>query len=202
VVIGDEDADRHNAASISEGRQIGRGHPAELRLRRKAEAGVGDRRRRAIRNKSFSKTRPLLDTSEGVRGDNDTTMNNTIRLLLVDDEPSIRRGLRMRLGLEADVEVVGEAGDGLAALDSARLLSPNIVLIDVEMPRLNGIDATRALRAQFPQTAVVVLSMHDDSETQSRALAAGAAAFVAKHSIDNALMDAIRGAAHTQEGVP
>jgi len=127
---------------------------------------------------------------------------NTIRLLLVDDEPAIRRGLRMRLALEPDVEIVGEAADGIAAIDSARVLAPNVVVMDVEMPRLNGIDATRALRAQSPTTAVVVLSMHDDVETQSRALAAGAAAFVAKHSIDRALLDAIRGAAEQAEGVP
>lgn len=129
-------------------------------------------------------------------------MMNTIRLLLVDDEPAIRRGLRMRLALEPDVEIIGEAGDGMAALDSARILAPEVVVMDVEMPRLNGIDATRALRAQFPETAVVVLSMHDDIDTQTRALEAGASAFVAKHSIDRALLEAIRGAAHESEGVP
>jgi DNA-binding NarL/FixJ family response regulator len=158
-------------------------------------------RRKLVGKRSSPKFRPLFDTHEGELGEN-STMMNTIRLLLVDDEPAIRRGLRMRLALESDVEVVGEAVDGLAALDSVRILTPQVVVMDVEMPGLNGIDATRALRAQFPRTAVVVLSMHDDIDTQTRALEAGASAFVAKHSIDRALLEAIRSAAHASEGVP
>jgi DNA-binding NarL/FixJ family response regulator len=127
---------------------------------------------------------------------------NTISILLVDDEPTIRRGLRMRLELEPDLTVVGEAGNGVAALDSARALAPAVVLMDVEMPLMDGIETTKVLREQLPGTAVVVLSMHDDAGTQSRAREAGAAAFVAKHSIDRALLDAIRGAADRREGVP
>jgi DNA-binding NarL/FixJ family response regulator len=127
---------------------------------------------------------------------------NTINILLVDDEPIIRRGLRMRLELEPDLTVVGEAGDGLDALDSARALAPNVVLMDVEMPRMNGIDATRALRSEVPSAAVVILSMHDDANTQARARAAGASAFIAKHSIDGGLLDAIRRAAERTEEVP
>ena len=127
---------------------------------------------------------------------------NTINILLVDDEPTIRRGLRMRLELEPDLSVIGEAGDGLAAIDSARTLAPNVVLMDVEMPRMNGIDATRELRSQVPSAAVVILSMHDDAATQARARDAGASAFVAKHSIDGGLLDAIRRAAEGTEEVP
>jgi DNA-binding NarL/FixJ family response regulator len=127
---------------------------------------------------------------------------NTINILLVDDEPIIRRGLRMRLELESDLSVVGEAGDGLDALDSARALAPNVILMDVEMPRMNGIDATRALRSQVPAAAVVILSLHDDPETKSRARAAGASAFVAKHDIDSGLLDAIRQAAEGTEEAP
>jgi DNA-binding NarL/FixJ family response regulator len=127
---------------------------------------------------------------------------NTINLLLVDDEPTIRRGLRMRLELEPDLSVVGEAGDGLAALESARALNPNVVLMDVEMPRMNGIDATWALHSEAPAIAVIVLSMHDDANTQERARAAGASAFVTKHSIDAALLEAIRRVATRREEVP
>jgi DNA-binding NarL/FixJ family response regulator len=126
----------------------------------------------------------------------------TINILLVDDEPAIRRGLRMRLELEPDLSVVGEAGDGAAALDSAARLAPAVVLMDVEMPNMDGIEATRAIRSGLPATAVVVLSMHDDPATQARALDAGAAAFVAKQGIDGALLDAIRRAAAGSEGVP
>jgi DNA-binding NarL/FixJ family response regulator len=125
-----------------------------------------------------------------------------IRLLLVDDEPAIRRGLRMRLALESDVEVVGEAADGVAALEQVERLAPQVVLMDVEMPGLDGIATVRELRARSAGVAVVMLSMHDDAATVERALAAGAAAFVAKHRIDGALLAAIRQAAHAEEGVP
>lgn len=125
----------------------------------------------------------------------------TIRLLLVDDEPAIRRGLRMRLALESDVEVVGEAADGAAALKQVQRLAPEVVLMDVEMPGLDGIAATSELRASASGPAVVMLSMHDDAATVARALAAGAAAFVAKHSIDSALLTAIRRAARGEEEV-
>jgi len=127
---------------------------------------------------------------------------NIIRLLLVDDEAAIRRGLRMRLELEPDMEVVGEAENGAAALEQARRLAPAVVLMDVQMPGMNGIDATREMRAQAPRTAVVVLSMFDDAETQSRARDAGASAFVAKQGIDSSLLEAIRHAAERPEEVP
>lgn len=148
----------------------------------------------------WPKTRPLLDGRAPVSGDNGSVMK-AIRLLLVDDEPAIRRGLRMRLALESDVEVVGEAGDGVSALDLVQRLAPQVVLMDVEMPGLDGIAATTELRSRPTGPAVVMLSMHDDAATVARALAAGAAAFVAKHSIDAGLLTAIRQAAHGEEGV-
>lgn len=121
-----------------------------------------------------------------------------ISLLLVDDEPQIRRGLRMRLELEPDFDVVGEAENGSAAVDLATSLAPNVVLMDVEMPVMNGIDAATRITANGGDTAVVMISMHDDAATVSRAKAAGAAAFVAKHQMDSALIDAIRGAARSK----
>jgi DNA-binding NarL/FixJ family response regulator len=125
----------------------------------------------------------------------------TIRLLLVDDEPTIRRGLRMRLELEPDVQVIGEAADGAAAVDLAGRLRPNVVLMDVEMPGMDGIAATSQIRAAAVRPSVVMLSMHDDEATVARAKAAGASAFIAKHRIDDALLTAIRTAAQ-EEGVP
>jgi DNA-binding NarL/FixJ family response regulator len=122
-----------------------------------------------------------------------------IRLLLVDDEPAVRRGLRMRLELEADVEVVGEAGDGRAALEAVRELSPNVVLMDVEMPVLDGIAAASEMQVSAPGTAVVMISIHDDPGTVGRAQAAGVTAFVPKHRIDRGLMEAIRRAAGIQK---
>jgi DNA-binding NarL/FixJ family response regulator len=118
-----------------------------------------------------------------------------IRVLLVDDQPSIRRGLRMRLGLEPDLEVVGEASDGREAIDVAYSTAPDVILMDIEMPTMDGITATSRLSQERPSCAVVVLSLHDDLDTRARARAAGAVNFVAKHEIDRALTDAIRAAA-------
>ena len=125
-----------------------------------------------------------------------------IQDLLVDDEPSVLRGLRMRLGLESDIHVVGEAADGSAAVDMANRLSPDVVLMDINMPVMDGIAATLELAARSPGSAVVILSMHDDHDTADRALAAGAVAFIAKHQVDNALLAAIRAAAQKKEGGP
>ncbi len=116
----------------------------------------------------------------------------TIRVLLVDDQPLVRRGLKMRLELEPDVEVIGEAGDGAAAIARATEVQPDIVLMDVEMPGMDGISATRALRAAAPHSAVVVLTLYDDAATRARAKEAGAAAFVAKHQVEAALLDTMR----------
>jgi DNA-binding NarL/FixJ family response regulator len=123
-----------------------------------------------------------------------------IKLLVVDDEPAVRRGLRMRLALEADVEVIGEAPDGQAAVEMTAQLAPSVVLMDVEMPVMNGIEATSEIVSRTPGTAVVVLSMHDDAATESRARRAGAFDFVPKHRMDETLVTAIRRAARREGG--
>jgi DNA-binding NarL/FixJ family response regulator len=123
-----------------------------------------------------------------------------IQVLLVDDEPTVLRGLRMRLALEADIQVVGDAGDGATAVDLAGRLLPDVVVMDVNLPVLDGITATRELASRVPEAAVVMHSMHDDHGTIERALAAGAAAFVGKQQMDGDLLGAIRGAAGSTKG--
>jgi DNA-binding NarL/FixJ family response regulator len=124
-------------------------------------------------------------------------MKTPIRILLVDDQPSIRRGLRMRLGLEPDFAIVGEAGDGEEALAAAIANEPDVVLMDIEMPLMDGITATALLAEARPECSVVVLSLHDDICTRERAFLAGAVGFIAKHEMDHVLTDALRTAAAT-----
>ena len=115
-----------------------------------------------------------------------------VRLLLVDNQPAIRTGLRMWLSLEPCLEVVGEASDGTEAISLTQALCPDVVLMDVEMPHMDGISATAALRSLAPQSVVVILTLHDDTATRTRAREAGAAAFVAKHRMEETLLAEIR----------
>ncbi len=142
-------------------------------------------------------TQPLLyyghqkhtDRNDSERQCGNLTM---IRLLLVDDQPAVRRGLRMRLALEADFLVAGEAEDGVSALALMGELRPDVVVMDAQMPHMDGIIATVALRAAFPEAAVVILSMHDDAATRKQAAAAGATAFLSKQAADTVLVDVLR----------
>jgi DNA-binding NarL/FixJ family response regulator len=121
-----------------------------------------------------------------------------INILLVDDQPSVREGLRMRLTLEPDLAVVGEAQDGGEAVAFARRQAPDVVVMDVEMPGMDGITATRHLRELAPRAGVVMLSIHADAETQAAARAVGAVAFVEKHGPVERLLAAVRTAAGTR----
>jgi DNA-binding NarL/FixJ family response regulator len=115
-----------------------------------------------------------------------------IRLLLVDDQPAVLRGLRMWLALEPDLMVVGEAATGTDVGELINSVSPDCILMDVEMPGLDGVDATAVVHALRPALPVVILSLHDDIETRVRAWIAGAAAFVAKHEVEPVLVRTIR----------
>jgi DNA-binding NarL/FixJ family response regulator len=115
-----------------------------------------------------------------------------IKLLLVDDQPIVRRGLHMRLTFEPDITVIGEANSGEQALELVESLAPDIVLMDVEMPGMDGITTTAAMCASSPRSAVVMMSIHDDVHTRARAQAAGAAAFVEKSGTLEALLATIR----------
>jgi DNA-binding NarL/FixJ family response regulator len=117
-----------------------------------------------------------------------------IRILLVDDKPTVLRGLRLRLGLEEDFDVVAEALNGEAGVALALELKPDVVVMDVGMPQVDGIAAVERLQEVLPGTPVVVLSIHDDVDTKNRAFQAGAAAFVEKRVLSNRLSAAIRAA--------
>jgi DNA-binding NarL/FixJ family response regulator len=123
-----------------------------------------------------------------------------ITILLVDDQSIVRQGLRMKLALEPDVFVVGETASGEEALALATHLQPDVVLMDIELPLMDGIVTTAKLRAVAPGCAVVILSLYDDAKTRALAQAAGAAAFVGKQEPGETLLATIRRAARSTQG--
>ena len=118
-----------------------------------------------------------------------------IRILLVDDHAVVRQGFRMILAAQADLEIVGEAGNGREAIAKAAELHPDVVVMDVAMPELNGIEATRRLAETSPQTRVLALSMHKDSVYVREILRAGARGYLLKDSIDVDFLTAVRAVA-------
>jgi DNA-binding NarL/FixJ family response regulator len=116
----------------------------------------------------------------------------TIRVLLADDQPLVRTGLRMILSTEPDLEVVAEAADGRAAIDACTELAPDVVLMDVRMPGVDGIEATRAVTALDDPPRVLVLTTFDLDEVVYDALRAGASGFLLKDAPEERLVTAIR----------
>lgn len=117
-----------------------------------------------------------------------------IKILLVDDDPNIRRGLRMLLVMESDFSVVGEADDGWEALRLARELQPNVVVMDIRLPNLDGLSAAERLKESQPDCAVVILTLYDEPVNRERAQQVAVAAFIGKERSDGALVNAIRNA--------
>ncbi|NUW42095.1 response regulator [Nonomuraea rhodomycinica] len=116
----------------------------------------------------------------------------TVSVVLVDDEAMVRAGLRMVLSGEPDIEVVGEASDGLEALDLVARTRPDVVLMDVRMPRMDGLAAARRLVAEHPGSKVVVLTTFDEDEHVAAALRAGVSGFLLKVSPPEQLVEAVR----------
>ncbi|MBS0301548.1 MAG: response regulator transcription factor, partial [Proteobacteria bacterium] len=115
-----------------------------------------------------------------------------LRLLVADDQPIIRRGLALMLDAEPDIEVVGQATDGQQALELAHALRPDVVVMDLHMPRVSGVAATRLLSAQLPRVAVVVLTTFDDDELVFEAVRAGARAYLLKDAAEAEVLETVR----------
>ena len=118
-----------------------------------------------------------------------------MRLLIADDHAVVRRGLRLLLDRQPDMEVVAEAGDGAEAVAEALAHDPDLAILDVAMPRLTGLQATREIKALVPEVDVLILSMHDDERYLFEALKAGASGYVLKQKADQDLVDAVRAVA-------
>ena len=119
-------------------------------------------------------------------------MPKKITVLLVDDHGLVRRGFRRMLEDEADIEVIGEAGDGEESVKLAKKLRPRVVVMDCALPGMNGLEATRQIAAESPETSVLMLSMHSESTWVRQAIEAGARGYVLKNAMDLELGPAIR----------
>jgi DNA-binding NarL/FixJ family response regulator len=115
-----------------------------------------------------------------------------IRVLLAENHTIVRKGLRALLDDETDIEVVGEAEDGREAVDQVERLSPDVVLMDITMPLLNGVEATRQIKAQHPRVQVLGLTRHENEEYIYQLLRAGASGYVVKQAAPAELVEAIR----------
>jgi DNA-binding NarL/FixJ family response regulator len=114
-----------------------------------------------------------------------------MRTLIADDHAIVRSGIRLLLERQPGVEVVAEAGDGVAAFEQALATRPDLCVLDVGMPRMTGLQATREIRSHLPETQVLILSMHDDERYLFEALKAGASGYVLKREADQALVAAL-----------
>jgi DNA-binding NarL/FixJ family response regulator len=119
-----------------------------------------------------------------------------VRVLIADDHELVRRGLRSLLGSRPGWEICGEARDGLEAVEMTRRLQPDLILLDITMPRLNGLEAARVIHREFPQAHILILSQHDKDEMGASAFEAGARGYVSKSDVAHKLfssMEAILG---------
>lgn len=117
------------------------------------------------------------------------------KILVVDDHAIVREGVRMILAKESDLEVVGEAGDGEQALELTERLRPDVVIMDISMPGMGGVEATQTIRTRHPEVQVLALTMHEDESYVFQLLRAGAAGYVLKRAAAQDLVQAVRAAA-------
>jgi DNA-binding NarL/FixJ family response regulator len=115
-----------------------------------------------------------------------------IKVFIADDHPVVRDGLRLILGTQEDITIVGEAADGRNAVDQVLRLKPDVVIMDIAMPELNGIEATQQILETLPAVKVIILSMHSSTEYVSRALRAGALGYILKESAGKNVVNAVK----------
>lgn len=115
-----------------------------------------------------------------------------IRVLLVDDQTLIRQGIRVLLEIEADIEVIGQASNGREAIQQVENLHPDVVLMDVRMPEMDGVEATRQITARFPNIGVIILTTFEDDETVFEGLKAGARGYLLKDISSEEMAEAVR----------
>lgn len=127
-------------------------------------------------------------------------MKDTIRLVIADDHPAFRTGVRSRLEQEPDFEIVGEANNGRMALQMAKQLKPDVVVLDMEMPEMTGLEVTEALHRANPEIHILILSAYEDEEYIFGVLDAGAAGYLTKHEPLPTIIEAIRGVANGETG--
>lgn len=118
-----------------------------------------------------------------------------IGVVLADDHETVRQGLKLLVDGQDDMQVIGEAGDGKTAIACIQELRPHVAVVDISMPQMNGLEATRHIRRVAPETAIVALTRHDDEAYVQELMAAGAIGYVLKQSASRELLDAIRAAA-------
>jgi DNA-binding NarL/FixJ family response regulator len=123
------------------------------------------------------------------------SMDDTVRVLIADDHPLFREGMRGRLDRVSDITVVGEAASGDEAVELARKLEPDVILMDIKMPGLNGIEATREILRAYPRVGVLVLTMFEDDDSVFAAMRAGAKGYLLKDSGGEGVVHAIRAVA-------
>ena len=116
-----------------------------------------------------------------------------IRILIADDHEIFRKGLRSLLEPRAEFQICGEAANGLEVVESAKQLLPDVILMDISMPQIDGLQATRIIRSQLPNCQVLILSQHDSPHMLSAALKAGASAYVTKSQVSRSLLAALEG---------
>ncbi len=122
-------------------------------------------------------------------------MAEKIRVVIADDHPIVRTGLRLMLGMEEGIELVGEAADGGAAIHLISSLQPDVVLMDLRMPVMDGLEAIERIRAQWPQIAIIVLTTYDEDDLMLRSLQAGVRGYLLKESSLETVLQAIESAA-------